>query len=130
MSKILKIECDLEKHGFTKIFLNEKQIGCVQEFEFKADVHSFRPIIRFIFPNLDGYEKELLEKCSVPVEELKSSNSAFVDMIIEFKKYEVKEHASEPLDESKFRLLATSSVPIEEIDLSKFDQPKSGSIPT
>ena len=111
------------------IYLNEKIIGGIQEFEFKASVDNFRPTIRFIFPDLDGYEKEFLEKCSVPVEELKSSNSAFVDMIIEFKKYEVKEHASEPLDESKLRLLATSSVPVEDVDLSKFDQPKSGNIP-
>ena len=109
------------------IFFNEKLVGCVQEFEFKADVHNFRPTIKFVFPDFEGSEKEikeLFEKFSAPIEEFKLISPAFAKMIVEFKKYEVKDHAPKPLDESKLRLLATSSVTVEEIDLSKFDQPK------
>ncbi len=61
MSKKLKIECDLEKPMSTMIFFNEKLVGCVQEFEFKADIHNFRPTIKFVFPDFEGSEKEIKE---------------------------------------------------------------------
>ena len=81
------------------------------------------PKIKFVFPNYAGYQDQFCKTFDIPIDVLKS----FANVQVELKKNFENRDGLQTIYESKLKLLATSSVPVEEIDLSKFDQPKSES---
>jgi len=129
MSKnILKIEYDLDTKN-TTIYLRDEAIGLVQDFEFKASVDETFPQIEFTFPDLREWQSDgKLFRDFQHIEELLLAAKHLGNNIKI--KLMIPGHCSgtvkqEVISEKEF----SSSTSVEEIDLSKFDQPKSGNIP-
>ena len=121
---ILKIEYDLDTKK-TIISLRDEVIGLIQDFEFKASVDEKLPQIEFTFPDLKEWQNDgiLFRKLQHMEQLLLAAKHLENNIKIKFMISGSGTVKQEVIAEKEF----SSSIPIEEIDLSKFDQPKSES---
>ena len=121
---ILKIEYDLDTKK-TIISLRDEVIGLIQDFEFKASVDEKLPQIEFTFPDLKEWQNDgiLFRKLQHMEQLLLAAKHLENNIKIKFMISGSGTVKQEVIAKKEF----SSSIPIEEIDLSKFDQPKSES---
>lgn len=121
---ILKIEYDLDTKK-TIISLRDEVIRLIQDFEFKASVDEKLPQIEFTFPDLKEWQNDgiLFRKLQHMEQLLLAAKHLENNIKIKFMISGSGTVKQEVIAEKEF----SSSIPIEEIDLSKFDQPKSES---
>jgi hypothetical protein len=120
---ILKIEYDLDTKN-TIIYLRDEAIGLIQDFEFRASVENPIPQIEFTFPDLKEWHGKLFQNLQYHEENLLAAKQLGNNIKIKFL---IPGHCAGPIKQEIISKEFSSSIPIEEIDLSKFDQPKSES---
>lgn len=118
----LKVEYDLDTKN-TIIYLRDEAVGLIQDFEFRASVDNQLPQIEFTFPDLREYKgcARYIEDVANLEIKLRALKHIGHNIKIKFVPlYSVATSKTEVISEKEF----SSSTPIEDIDLSKFDQPE------